>query len=503
MLIKDILENHFKDVCDIEFVVQEGKLYILNTRIAKRTPKANLRFALQFFQEGKIGIDTVLTIVKPVDIEDIVSSEVLNKSSLNLIGTGLPASIGIATGKIVLCASDVESFARRGEDVIFVKVEVNPEDIGAIRLSRGVLTARGGMTSHASIACRGLNKPCVAGFGQMEIVPSQKQVIISGRGLLKEGDWITINGNTGSIYTGKGEIIARDWRNFPEVVAISQMIENAVISNEILDDVVGPIWRIRDYLIYSMPLRRGITQKNPVLKKCYKSFITPKKSTTKVAQSHLVQISHKENYSQIVLGLSESISRLLSASLGIGQHHHYFRPLWDPQKMVKIKYYEDEYSLDGTQFVGFEYFDINRYVPHLLDISHITFFLEVILKREIDRWFLDFTNPNGESLVTNSDVLSACVLFVNDAKIQHDELPLFYNAIRRREYYWRWFEYNKTSYDEIVTFLRGWKEDKIEDRLSIYCEELGLIREKQLTIAGQSLIGKRCWSRKYEFTNFK
>src|SRR4030042_7129741 len=191
--IKDILENHYHEMCDIEFTIERGKLYILNTCIGKRNPKANLRFALQFFQEGNIVITEVLKRIKPADVEEFTNPELLNRKVLKLVGKGLPASAGISTGKIALCASDVQLLAQQGKDILFVRNEIYPDDVKSIRHSRGVLTARGGMTSHAALVCRDLNKPSVVGFGQMEIIDSEQRITISGSLVLKKGSWITID----------------------------------------------------------------------------------------------------------------------------------------------------------------------------------------------------------------------------------------------------------------------------------------------------------------------
>jgi phosphohistidine swiveling domain-containing protein len=494
---KEKLEIYFKDVCDFEFTIQEKKVYLMQARIAKRTSRANLRFALQFFQEGKISIGDVLVRIRPEDIEDIASLCIKNKTKLTLLGKGLPASSGIATGKIALRYSDVEYFTQKKESFVFVVTEADPEDATNIRASAGVLTASGGRTSHVALICRGLEKPSVVGFDQMKINNSQRNITVSGGRVINSGDWITIDGITGYVYAGKGEFTRKRWQEYHELVALYEIVKTAIFVEKIPLDAIGWAWRMMDYFMHSVPFRKARTQKKQINRNTYISFIEPVKQNIDATRLKLVPISEKEckNYSQILLSFSEHISRLLSSAIGIGYHYRYFRPLWDPKTQIKKQTNEEAF-----QFIGFEYFQINRYVPHLVDISHIIFFLEVKLKSETDEWFLDFTNPKGESLVPNSDIITRCRILVNDAEVQHDDLPLFYNAIRRRELYWQWYKNRDVSYETIKKHLSNWLNGKtVDNYLLSCCEELGLIRNQCITTAGQSLLGKLERNRRYEF----
>jgi len=495
--VRDSLETHFRDVCDFEFTVEEGRLYIVNVRPAKRTREANLRFALQFYQEGKIGLSEAVARVSPEDVEAIGRPEIVNEGALDILGTGLAASPGVATGRLVLSPQKAEELGNRGQDLIFAGIEVNPDSIHAIRASKGVLTARGGMTSHAAVVCRGLEMPCVAGFEKMDIRCKHGEVLVPRHRLLREGDWITINGSTGKVYCGKGDVRVSDWQQIPEFRMLAQMIEHVIISGDVDLPSIGSTWRIRDYFLHSRPLHHMRSGKRPVHRRTYKSFVPPKAKTVRSARKALSSVApqHRENYSQIVFGLSEALSRLLACRLGLGNHHQYFRPLWDPETTIG-----PSSEAELAQFVGFDYFGINRYVPHLPDVSHLTFLLELKLLSKDDGWFLDFTNPKGESLVPNSDVILGCRLFVNGVPIEHEDAPSLYNCFRRREYYWRWFEYNRTSHEEIVDFLKyGGYKSSPESRLTLYCEELGLLSCCELTSAGLCIIGKGDGGHKYDF----
>ena len=211
--IRERLERHYGDVCDIEFTIQEGNLFILNVRPARRTPRANLKFLLQFLGEGKIGIREVLSRVRLEDIEDTCRPDVLNLGRLRSLGRGIPACPGTATGVISFQASDALRRSRRGEKVLFVREEVSPDDAEAISASQGVLTSRGGMTSHAALICRGWAKPCVIGFEPMQLRPKEKALFVSSYGLLRAGKWITVDGNTGEVYAGRAERTQPSWKD--------------------------------------------------------------------------------------------------------------------------------------------------------------------------------------------------------------------------------------------------------------------------------------------------
>lgn len=488
--VRDTVEKHFRDACDLDFTVEQGKLYILNVRRAKRTPVANLRIALQFYAEGKIGLAETLSRISPRDVEDLVIPAIANKRQLEPFATGLPASTGAATGQLVLSRDRANMYRLYGQPYILARIEVSPEDIGAIASSEAVLTSRGGMTSHAAVVCREMRKPCVAGAGDIHLAYSEREATADGISL-SEGEWITVDGATGTVYCGKGEVTAPRWEDIPELNALAQMIEQALVDEDTTRLPVGSMWRIRDFFVHARPLRTAPTKKRPSpLDTRVRSLrLAPVNVDVLRAREalHLVTSNKACEYSEILLGLSDALSRLLASELGLGNHHRYFRPLWDPQ--LTMSYEEGQ---EGEQLVAFQYFDVNRYIHHLPDVADVTFLLEVGLCSKEDGWFLDFTNPDGESLVANSAEVKACALFVNGASVHCDDIPLLYNVLRQREYYWRWFEYNMTSYEELYDFLRHGKHaSQPESRLAVYCEELGLIENGELTSSGISMLGQR------------
>ena len=167
--VRSILELHYKDMQDIEFTVQKEKLYILQTRSGKRTAAAAVRIAVEMVEEGVISKNEAIHRVDPSQLEQLLHPRLDPGSSRNVLTRGLPASPGAASGKIVFSADMAEDMSQKGEDVILVRIETSPEDIHGMHAARGILTTRGGMTSHAAVVARGMGRPCVAGASEVSI----------------------------------------------------------------------------------------------------------------------------------------------------------------------------------------------------------------------------------------------------------------------------------------------------------------------------------------------
>ena len=197
------LEDHYKDMQDMEFTIQDGKLWLLQTRNGKRTGAAMVKIAMDLLREGEIDEKTVLKRMEPGKLDELLHP-VFDKSAManaQVMAKGLPASPGAATGKIVFFADDAEEWAKRNEKVIMVRIETSPEDLRGMTVAQGILTARGGMTSHAAVVARGMGKCCVSGAGEIKVDYKAKTVVMGGK-TYQEGDWISINGSTGEVYDG-------------------------------------------------------------------------------------------------------------------------------------------------------------------------------------------------------------------------------------------------------------------------------------------------------------
>jgi pyruvate,orthophosphate dikinase len=195
------LEGHYKDMQDIEFTVQNRKLWILQTRNGKRTAAAAVKIAVDMVNEKLISKDEALSRIDPLSLDQLLHPTLDPKAHKRVIDRGLPASPGAASGKVVFTAEDAETRAHAGEKVILVRIETSPEDIHGMHAAEGILTARGGMTSHAAVVARGMGKPCVSGAGGLRIEYKNKR-FTAGGAELKEGDLLTINGSTGEVILG-------------------------------------------------------------------------------------------------------------------------------------------------------------------------------------------------------------------------------------------------------------------------------------------------------------
>jgi pyruvate, orthophosphate dikinase len=200
------LEEHYREMQDIEFTVEEGSLYILQTRAGKRTAPAALRIAVDMVDESLISREEAVARIEAAQLDQLLHPMIDPTAEYEVVAKGLNASPGAATGKIVLDADDAEARGRAGEDVILVRWETTPDDIHGIMQARGILTAQGGMTSHAAVVARGMGKPCVAGCEGLTIDLDGKRIKVGGHEL-REGDLLTINGGTGEVIIGEVPLV--------------------------------------------------------------------------------------------------------------------------------------------------------------------------------------------------------------------------------------------------------------------------------------------------------
>ncbi len=204
--IYDKLERHYRDMQDLEFTVEQGKLWMLQTRSGKRTAKAALRIAVELANEGLITKDEAVLRVDPLTLDQLLHPTIDPRAHRKVIATGLPASPGAASGEIVFSSDEAAELKAAGKKVILVRVETSPEDIHGMHAAEGILTTRGGMTSHAAVVARGMGKPCVSGAGSIR-VDYAARTMTAGSQAFKEGDFITIDGSTGQVLAGKVDMI--------------------------------------------------------------------------------------------------------------------------------------------------------------------------------------------------------------------------------------------------------------------------------------------------------
>jgi len=200
--VRHKLEGHYKDIQDMEFTVEKNRLWMLQTRTGKRTTKAALKIAVDMAAEGLITREQAVQRIDPAALDQLLHPMLDPNAPRTMLSKGLPASPGAASGKVVFSAEDAERWVKdKNEKVILVRAETSPEDIGGMHVSQGILTTRGGMTSHAAVVARGMGTPCVAGAGAIRVDPNDKTMKVLGH-TIKEGDVITLDGSTGEVYLG-------------------------------------------------------------------------------------------------------------------------------------------------------------------------------------------------------------------------------------------------------------------------------------------------------------
>src|SRR5438045_2880640 len=200
--IYGVLERHYRDMQDLEFTVEQGKLWMLQTRAGKRTAKAALKIAVDLASEGLISRKEAIARIEPAALDQLLHPTIDPKAERQVIATGLPASPGAASGEIVFSADEAETLKAKDKRVILVRVETSPEDIHGMHAAEGILTTRGGMTSHAAVVARGMGKPCVSGAGALRIDYAAASMSVGGH-TLREGDVITIDGSSGEVLLGR------------------------------------------------------------------------------------------------------------------------------------------------------------------------------------------------------------------------------------------------------------------------------------------------------------
>ncbi|MBI5756692.1 MAG: pyruvate, phosphate dikinase [Nitrospirae bacterium] len=200
------LEKHYKEMLDIEFTIQEGTLYMLQTRTGKRTAAAALKIAVDMVEEGLIDKETAIMRINPDQLDQLLHPMIDPEAKINVVARGLPASPGAAVGRAVFTAEDAERLAREGERCVLVRMETSPEDIGGMHAAEGILTSRGGMTSHAAVVARGMGKPCVVGCSEIQVKEKEKYFRANDH-VVREGDYITLNGSTGEVIPGEVNLI--------------------------------------------------------------------------------------------------------------------------------------------------------------------------------------------------------------------------------------------------------------------------------------------------------
>jgi phosphohistidine swiveling domain-containing protein len=502
--IAQLLEKHYGDMQDCEFTIERGKLWLLQTRTAKRSGSAGLRLALDFLDEGLISEHQAILRILPKWIADRFAPR-LHQTSTPPMAVGLPGSPGIAIGVVALTPQSLQKFKKAGKKVVFVCYEGSPEYFDSIVQSDGVVSLRGGMTGHAAVVCRGLERPCVTGLMRMEI--NFDDAVLSGAAVkVSEGDLITVDAYSGQIFSGA---LALDKATPDESVSrIGSLLWRAK-TIDYIDDGLGLLWQLRDtirdqglqHASLSNPTAYSLRspQQPSLVAKSYTSFVQPPPSEI----GDILRALHWDNSGDtnlIAWSILYELQRQLQTEIGIGNHPLVLRPLNDPE----LTFFDrDSFSLlapaeSNTDFgnrvyqlVGVEFFGINRLLRHALPWGCVQWWGAVRIDSSLlDAWELDRVNPNGESLVARSRELAALLITLDDKPLTVEKTRKWYQEFRERELGWSWYRDNNLSIREVVDILQDMKMGRgVDERNVIKLRSIGLLSaEVALTTQGLSLI---------------
>jgi phosphohistidine swiveling domain-containing protein len=492
------LEACFQDMCDVEFTVQEGILYVLQARRGRPHPLAALRIATDLFVEGTITGKTLVERVTPAQVEAILKPGIALASDTKEIGRGMSASPGAATGVAVFSADAALQLHERGGKAIFICAQMTPDDVHGVDAAEGMLTLFGGMTSHAAVCCRGRGKPCVTGLGWS--FDRSGRSIRTPKGRLSPGDPVTFDGTTGVVYSGTADIVVPKAMENDRLRLLLRVIDVLSAERELPPASIGNAWLIRDIMTHGSSSRHRIdelclAEKWPefgqVSGRAFGSLSrTQVRQLVKEVRSFAAD-RDRENLTSIWFGLRTFLLRLLSKHVGVGRHPEFLRPLFDPIQTVIA---EDDSAVwrcrggNRIQIVGEEFFCINTYVPELIDISTIRVYWAVECDSPRTLWRVDRTNPRGEKLLQGSGALRCLKVVVNDASVPLATLGAFYNSLRRREYFWTWYAANDTSRRELVHAMTE-PDHKDSSKALVLAERAGLITKTGTkSPAGESLV---------------
>jgi phosphohistidine swiveling domain-containing protein len=492
------LESVFEDMCDFDFTVQDGKLYLLSARPAKRSPAAALRIATDLFLEGKIAGTALVSRIDPTVIEEILKPAVIINSNIRELGKGLPASSGAAMGAAAFSADSIVRLTTRGIPAVFLCNEMTPEDIGGLEASVGVVSFLGGMTSHAAIVSRGMRKPCVSAVHWS--FDSTGNVVVPHRGKIREGDPLTLDGTTGTVYAGSADVKSPKALENDRLLLLLRLIDTLSAEDSLPQDHVGRVWLIRDIMQHDSGTRHRQDPEHR-LKRWQVSAGAPGKAYGTLGSIPLQQFTeelllfqlnhHHQDHVEIWRGLRTCLFRLLSKHAGIGRHPGFCRPLFDPCQAVLDTGGSRAWGCRSghrVQLLGEEFFSVNYHVPELIDIATIRLYWAVECKTPAELWRSDRTNPAGERLLEGSADVMALKIMINDAPVSQSLLPAVYNSLRRREYFWNWHCANRVSRREIVDFMT--KRSRIfSRRVRELAERARLVSPGgEVTLLGESLL---------------
>jgi phosphohistidine swiveling domain-containing protein len=500
----ELLEQRYRDMQDYEFTIERGKVWLLQTRTAKRSGFAGLRLVLDFLDEGLISEKQAILRISPRWISERFAPKLPNNIKQGPLAVGLPASPGVAIGVVALTRDTAERYRRTEKNIVYMCFEGGGDYLDMISQAEGVVTLRGGMTSHAAVLCRAIGKPCVTGVSEMAI-DYERAVLFGPTAELREGDVITVDATSGQIYSGAIGLV----KSGPD--ALLQRIKSVLwsaSSNDYVEDGLGKLWQLRDTIrdqgiqLHSQTSRTTYFlpkfERGPSESRSYLSFIQPDAALVGDILRALAWYG-SDDMSMVVWSIFHQLLRQLQNEIGIGNHPHAIRPLndpaltfFDPSSFALFAPKSDDPDRrTGYQLVGVEFFGINRHLRHALPWSCVQWWGALRTDPSFgDAWQLDKVNPSGESLVARGHELAGHLIVLDNQRLTECETRRWYQELRERELGWSWYQDNNLSSREVVESLQDLKMGvPVNEQTMIKLRGIGLLSaEMELTAQGLSLI---------------
>jgi phosphohistidine swiveling domain-containing protein len=505
------LEYYHKEMIDIEFTIERKKLWIQNTRIGKRTSKANLHINIDLSEEGLISEVEVISRLSFQDLHTYFVKELPPNVEYEPLCFGVNASPGVGKGKLVFSANKAVELSKRGEKIVLILPFIKPDDMEGLIKSEAVITNEGGATSHAAVAARQFGIPAVVGCSSMKINFKGYKIVSISQSVENffEGDVFTVDGSNGKVYSRDIPLIIPKTSDNPYLIKLAKIVWN-LDSNLFLDNGLGKLWVFRDtlrdseipyYLNNRNPNSKTVISRHKTHQADGICFRCPDKKTIQKIVDSLNKVDDDDT-KYVFFGIIFSFLRLLQDELGIGNHHKYFRPLIDPENTIIGSHKYANFNIDYEipigpkiiQLVGLEFFGINSYLKNYLEYESFQFWFALsIVDDDQPIWSLNKINPNGEQIIINDiNYLSKILLVRNGRVVNINEMYLIYEQLRDRELGWDWYKKNNISWPEVKTIIKniidgGFVEDSNIDLLS----QIDLLDKKgSVTLPGLSLISE-------------
>lgn len=422
----DTAERLWRNAAQMEFVVDHGRVFVTHSWPARLPALGKLRTQLRLLAEGATTPEEFFARLSIADVTAFLRPEISSQFPLKLLATGLPISGGAVSGRAVFRPAGTKKRTARTPQILVTERWAGTST-QALAPMAGVLELSGGVVSHGAMTCRSMGKPCVAGLREARLDAVGRTLHFPGHPALQAGDWLTLDGATGNVYAGRAKIISRPWRDHPELCALWEIIQSAIVSGHVPASCAGLIWCIWDFM------RHGLPFQGPASKGAFaRARIEQRRFPDGLAKSgpqdglRIIPQAERFNYFEIIWGLARTIERHVCMD-GKTRRASPCQPLWNPDRQINLK--------ENSQIMGFEFTNLAGHLPFLPEVSNIRLQLDCEVQSAEEAWKVFFYKGFGWRVIPMTPSVKACRIKVNGAELGLEDIPIFYSWLRRREYF--------------------------------------------------------------------